>query len=645
MKLGKILGGLAVAVALGGVYVGVTEYRLWKAFHAFPPPAHTWARTLPLRPLTLDAQPVGEIDREHFDTKQNGEIAAVAVSYDDTVIASASPKDYVRLMNRASGREAATFPTTDGVNAVAFTHDDRHVLSGGPATFHVFDRSSGADEWSFPLADCRKIVVTKDDKTAFVASSDSRVHILDLVAKRERFADNLQWPVTALALSPDETFLAAGTHDGSVTLYRPGDWKHIDLITRFRPHAHAVRDVAFSPDGKLLATAGDDGDIVLSGLRKDVPSVEADWPSQWRDTRTVAFSPDGKLLVATAQERGALIVIDVASRWYMSERFAPSPPKSAPLEQVAFTHDGRSIVIGSDKQLVTLPVPTRGRGTVLPEPGPEAVDLPAEPALMYPDGPATPNGGPYGAERIAIAKCWNHEPCPRDEIQHQVGIKSAQTAEYWGTVAAIHAIDPTDQLGYGGRTIKEAYARTPRDPFTVLVEARLTNEHGDYAGTIASLGALIRSTKGRDVLIAAWRLLAIAYAKSGDIDAAEAAARKRLALAVQTDAAADELARFFLAINEPTKALTLPLTPSMRSLVSVAAGDEALWRDHRRDDAFALYGHIESARAAYGRAAVDRDRGEPELARKELLAGPHEPALRWPDGSPAEERALAELAK
>ncbi|MFD7778849.1 WD40 repeat domain-containing protein [Streptomyces sp. NPDC059753] len=65
----------------------------------------------------------------------------------------------------------------------------------------------------------------------------------------------------------------------------------------------AVYDVAFSPDGSLLATAGQDGSLRLwdpaTGLMVREPLDHSD------SVMAVAFSPDGSLL-ATGSADGAV---------------------------------------------------------------------------------------------------------------------------------------------------------------------------------------------------------------------------------------------------------------------------------------------------------------------------------------------------
>ena len=59
----------------------------------------------------------------------------------------------------------------------------------------------------------------------------------------------------ALAFSPDGRLLATGEQSGAVKIWQVSDHR---LLSTLAGHAAAVRSLAFSPDGALLASAGDD---------------------------------------------------------------------------------------------------------------------------------------------------------------------------------------------------------------------------------------------------------------------------------------------------------------------------------------------------------------------------------------------------
>lgn len=119
-------------------------------------------------------------------------------------------------------------------------------------------------------------------------------------------------------------------------------------------HQSFVRDVAFSPDGRTLASSGgnQDTDIALwempSGRlrrRLRVPAKDNYWP--W--TNAMVFSPDGKKLL-TADVRGTLHLWNVAAG---DELYSiDAHPKSHGATAVAFSADGQWFASGGEDGVV-----------------------------------------------------------------------------------------------------------------------------------------------------------------------------------------------------------------------------------------------------------------------------------------------------
>jgi WD40 repeat protein len=156
---------------------------------------------------------------------------------------------------------------------------------------------------------------------------------------------------TALAFSPDGKALATAADDKTVRVWDAASGK--PLLT-LMGHAVAATALAFSPDGKLLASAGcqdarpGDFELMLwdAATGKVVREVREKGHRDEGDGAPprpfVAFSPDGSMLAAPTKDR-TVRVLDVKT-WGEKHSWKMGLVPSA----AAFSPDGKSLVLGTD---------------------------------------------------------------------------------------------------------------------------------------------------------------------------------------------------------------------------------------------------------------------------------------------------------
>ncbi len=104
--------------------------------------------------------------------------------------------------------------------------------------------------------------------------------------------------VRAVGVSPDGKIIATGGEDNAVRLWEASTGRE---IAAFREHIGKVQAMAFSPDGKTLAAAGDQ-DVIIRLWDVGQRKIRATLQGHKGPVVSISFAPDGATLASCAQD-------------------------------------------------------------------------------------------------------------------------------------------------------------------------------------------------------------------------------------------------------------------------------------------------------------------------------------------------------
>ena len=227
----------------------------------------------------------------------------------------------VKVWEAQTGQELLTFKGhTDAViNSVVFSPDGSRLASGSMAgTVKIWDATTSPNARTFgePTGAGRSVAFSPDGKRlAGIARGptpkEEAVKVWEAQTGQELLSlkGHAGW-VSRVAFSPDGKRLASASGDKTVKVWDAQTGR--ELLT-FKGHTATVVSVAFSPDSKRLASSSSlPGNLSSSGDPGEPGEVKV-WDAQTgqelltlkghrRFVESVAFSPDGKRLATLARD-------------------------------------------------------------------------------------------------------------------------------------------------------------------------------------------------------------------------------------------------------------------------------------------------------------------------------------------------------
>jgi WD40 repeat protein/serine/threonine protein kinase len=305
---------------------------------------------------------------------------AVAVAPDGRRLLSGAADGTARLWNLQDGKPLQEWKGHTGtVRAVAFSPEGQLAATGGQdKVIFLWDADNNKKLQSFTghTGTITELLFAPNGRYLLSRAEDGTARIWDVSTGQElfRFGD-LGQSNSGMALSADGTLLVLGGPGQEALLFRTPPYLHASPAGEYHlvDYKSSVEAVAFSPDGKLAASAGHDRVIRLWDVATLKPVRE--FPGHQDIITSLTFSPDGKRLLSASKDM-TLRVWDVAKGNQLELYQATTP-----LQQALFAPDGQRILGAGGDNILRLWGLLEGKPAVVQEFTAETRPLLPPPAL------------------------------------------------------------------------------------------------------------------------------------------------------------------------------------------------------------------------------------------------------------------------
>ena len=238
-----------------------------------------------------------------------------------------------RFCPRCQEEQRSTSTNNFLVSSVAFSPDGRILVGGGEylntsIVSQGFYSFSGGSWDEYEPTEVRRRYPLK---------------LWDLDRKKLVILEGHESRVSSVAFSPNGKVIASGSWDDTIRLWNSTTGQH---LTTYHGHKKDVNAVAFSPDGETLASGSDDDTIILWNPSGEIIKVLS---GHTDNVTSVTFSPDGTTLASGSAD-------STIRFWNPSagEHVDTLEGHTESVSSIAFSVDGGTLASGSWDNTVRL---------------------------------------------------------------------------------------------------------------------------------------------------------------------------------------------------------------------------------------------------------------------------------------------------
>jgi WD40 repeat protein/serine/threonine protein kinase len=285
-------------------------------------------------------------------------VLSLASGHKEAVLASSGHNGQIRICSLSAGGEfRGEYRHESSVWSLALSPDDRTLASVSLGMLKVWDCEKRREHFSRALPKVGRVVAFSPNGETLALgcgggrlwlhhlsrSADGRLSMTDVPQSAETHswlghrAYTVPREAWAVAFSPDGKRLASAGDDCAIRFWNPVDGSEQAVL---RGHQSLVSCIAFSPDGTLLASGSFDPQGNLKLWNTATGEEVATLPGHSKPIYALAFAPNGKILATAGRDR-------ITRLWNVEARSDQPILSGHEIESLAFSPDGRTLALAS----------------------------------------------------------------------------------------------------------------------------------------------------------------------------------------------------------------------------------------------------------------------------------------------------------